>query len=69
VYASGKRWQAQIRYNGKQHSLGGFDTKEEAALEYDRAARQLGKERHEGNPSYKKLDYPHLLHQVCVNGF
>ena len=31
---------AQIRYGGKQHSLGTFDTKAQAAQAYDQAARQ-----------------------------
>jgi ribonucleotide monophosphatase NagD (HAD superfamily) len=45
VYASGKRWTAQISYDGKKHSLGTFDTKQEAALAYDRALRQCGEDK------------------------
>jgi hypothetical protein len=45
VSAKKKRWQANIRYDSKRHSLGTFDTKQEAALAYDRKARQCGKDR------------------------
>jgi hypothetical protein len=38
----GKRWQAQIYYAGKQHSLGTFNTTQEAAFAYDSEARQCG---------------------------
>jgi hypothetical protein len=44
VTASGKRWQqAKITYDGKKHTIGSF--KEEAALAYDRNARQYGKDK------------------------
>jgi hypothetical protein len=45
VYASGKRWKSYIRYDSKQHTLGYFDTKQEAALAYDRKARQCGEDK------------------------
>jgi len=45
VGAKGKRWQAQLSYDSKQHSLGYFDTKQEAALAYDRKAMQCGKDK------------------------
>jgi hypothetical protein len=42
VTTNGNRWQAQINYDGKRHCLGTFGTKQEAALAYDREARQCG---------------------------
>ena len=39
VCASGSKWRAMIRYGGKQHHLGRYRTKEEAAAAYDAAAR------------------------------
>jgi hypothetical protein len=40
--AQKKRWKAHIRCGGKSHYLCTFDTKQEAALAYDREARQRG---------------------------
>jgi hypothetical protein len=45
VSANNKRWHARIGYGGKQHHLGTFATKQEAALAYDRKARQCGKDK------------------------
>jgi hypothetical protein len=46
VYTNGKRWTAQIFYDADKHrDLGTFDTKQEAALAHDRAARQCGEKR------------------------
>jgi hypothetical protein len=42
VSAVGKRWRAEICYDRKLHTLGKFDTKQEAALAYDREVRQCG---------------------------
>jgi hypothetical protein len=37
---NGNKWSANISYGGKQHCLGSFNTKEEAAAAYDEAARK-----------------------------
>jgi hypothetical protein len=40
VTARYNKWQARLRYGGKRHSVGTFDTQQEAAAAYDTAARQ-----------------------------
>lgn len=39
VCANGKKWTARLRYDGKNHHLGSFNTKQEAAVAHDKAAR------------------------------
>ncbi len=43
VHKNRGRWQARITVRGKKESPGTFDTQKEAALAYDRRAREVGK--------------------------
>jgi hypothetical protein len=56
VSAKRKRWMATICYHSKQHFLGTFDTKQEAALAYDREARQCGKDKPLNYESFKAAE-------------
>jgi hypothetical protein len=40
VYANNNRWQASLTCDGKTHNLGTFNTKEEAAVVYNKAAQE-----------------------------
>jgi hypothetical protein len=74
VYAKEKRWRAQICYDGKEHYLGLFETKQEAALAYDRKARQCGKDKPLNYDSIKAAEEAavqaqaeHILvHDMCA---
>jgi hypothetical protein len=66
VSASGKNYQAKIRYDNKQHHLGCFDTKQEAALAYDREARQCRKDRPLNYESIKAAEEAVAASQVTI---
>jgi hypothetical protein len=57
VYKSGKKYRAQISYSGTYHSLGAFDTKEQAGMAYDRAAIVINKSTEEVSFT---LNYPNM---------
>jgi hypothetical protein len=74
VTANGKRWAAKITYDGNMHRLGTFDTREEAALAYDKKARQCGKDKllnYESNKAAEEAavqaQVEHILvHDMCA---
>jgi hypothetical protein len=45
VSASGTKWKAEIVYGGHRHHIGRFDRKEEAAVAYDKRAKEQAPER------------------------
>jgi hypothetical protein len=69
-----KRWKAIVCYDSKTHNLGLFDTKQEAALVYDREARQCGKDKLLNYESIKAAEDAAaqtqaervLVHDVCA---
>jgi len=57
VYTNGKKYKAMISYGGTQHSLGAFDTKEEAGMAFDRPAIVINKSTEEVSFT---LNYPNM---------
>ena len=55
VAKNGKKYQAYIQYGGKQHSLGTYDTQEQAGIAFDRAAIDKSTEE-----ITFALNYPHM---------
>jgi hypothetical protein len=62
VAVSGKRWQATICYDSTHHHLGTLETKQEAALAYDRQARQCGEDKHLNHESIKVAEETAAAH-------
>jgi len=54
--AVGSLWKAEIMVNGKKRALGTFESKEEAAREYDHHARSLGRPLNFPGPSSAPID-------------
>jgi hypothetical protein len=59
VYKRGKKYQVQLRIDGKLTPLGTYDTAKEAAIAYDRAVLKA-------NKSTTLLNFPDMVHNLDV---
>ena len=66
MQACGDRWGAEIKYNLQRHPLGFFDTAEEAAFAYDKAALELYGEKAQLNHPISRFRHGHLPPACCA---